>query len=270
VTRDGSTSELTLPADIDPDRSELVFGIGTSPLAVINGMYRQLAIYPFDCTEQIASELMPIVALARAGNAAGAQRLSPADARARIEEAVAVLSRRQRADGGIGLWSADDWTTPWLSAWAGEALLGARSAGVAVRDSVLGRLGDFLYRNIHQNTGLHGPVSGWLDDQQVKLGEDVASLDFLRQLGRPDVPGENDALRRASILAWEDRARLAEVMAARGDLAAARRLIEPLWAGVRIEGRRATLPDSAVRRFYFWSPRRPLARLLSATLAVDS
>ena len=54
--------------------------------------------------------------------------------------ALPILTRRQRADGGIGLWSATDWTTPWLSAYAGSVLLDAKAAGLAVDDSVLARL----------------------------------------------------------------------------------------------------------------------------------
>jgi len=61
-------------------------------------------------------------------------------------------------------------------------------------------------------------------------------------------------------------------MARRGAGTAARQLIAPIWASVKIEGRRAALPDSALlgHWFYFWSRQRPIARLLSATLAVDS
>ncbi|MFI5279257.1 MAG: Ig-like domain-containing protein, partial [Gemmatimonadales bacterium] len=265
----GATADFTLPGDIDPDRSRVVFGIGTTPLAIIGGMYRQLEIYPYDCTEQLADELMTAVALVRAG-APGGRRLAPTDARERIGEAIAALTRRQRADGGIGLWSPDDWTSPWLSAYAGEALLAAKAAGFTVRDTLIARLADYLQKSVHQRPAILAPVASWMTILQVRLGEDVAAVDFLSRAGRTDVPGENDLLRRAAQIAWEDRVRLAEVVARRGERGAARALLEPIWANVRIEGRRAVLPDSAVREFYFWSAHRPAARLLSATLAVDS
>ncbi|HUC41540.1 MAG TPA: hypothetical protein VMR92_11935, partial [Gemmatimonadales bacterium] len=88
-------------------------------------------------------------------------------------------------------------------------------------------------------------------------------------------PTENELLRQVAQVSWEDRLRLAQMMARRGARNAARQLIEPIWATVKVEGRRAVLPDSARqdggrRWFYFWSGQRPLARLLSATLAVDS
>ncbi len=268
AVRSSDTLAFTLPGDIDPARSQLTFSVAPTPLAVIKGMYGQLAVYPFDCSEQVADEMLPLAALLRIGQASGG--MTPAELRRQIAEGVAVLSRRQRTDGGIGLWSAEDWTTPWLSAYAGEALVAARSAGAAVNDSVLARLGRYLYRSVHQRQPIYAPVASWFSDLQVRFGEDVAAVDFLSRLGTPDVAGENDLLRVAPQLAWEDRVRLAEVVSRRGAVEAGRRLLAPIWAQVRVEGRLAVIPDSARRRFYFWSYRRPVARLLSATLAVDS
>jgi uncharacterized protein YfaS (alpha-2-macroglobulin family) len=59
------------------------------------------------------------------------------------------------------------------------------------------------------------------------------------------------------------------VLARGGDLAAARRLLEPMWAAVRVEGRVATLPEPSRRNFYFFSRVRPAAWLLQATLLVE-
>lgn len=265
-----ATTEITLPADIDPERSSLTFDIGTTPLALIGGMYRQLRIYPFDCSEQITSAVLPIIALYRAGAAPGGQRYAPAGAEQQIIRAVRILTERQRTDGGIGLWAANDWSSAWLSSHAGHALLAAKAAGIPVNDSVLARLGDYVYRSIHQRSQLvASPIAWWLQQLQVRLAEDVAAVDFLSRLGRTDLPGENDLVRNAPQMAWEDRVRLAEVIARRRALDGARRILAPIWAGVRIEGRRAVMPDSARRSFYFWSDRRPTARLLAATLAVD-
>jgi uncharacterized protein YfaS (alpha-2-macroglobulin family) len=263
---------IPLAEPVDPARSRLEVGIGTTPLAVLAGSYRWLAVYPFDCSEQIADEMLPLIALSRAGAAAQLAGLTPERARDEIAEGVAVLSARQRPDGGIGLWSAEDWTTPWLSAFAGQALLAAREAGVPVRDSVLTRLGNYLYRSAHERTTIQVPIATWYTDLRVQLAEQVAAADFLSRARRPDLPTENELFRLVAQLAWEDRLRLAQMMARRGALTAARQLITPIWASVTVEGRRAVLPDSArrVSWFYFPSGQRPVARLLSATLAVDS
>lgn len=103
----------------------------------------------------------------------------------------------------------------------------------------------------------------------MRLRDQVAAVDYLSRLGRPDIAAENELLRTAALLAMEDRARLAEVFARRRQAATARRLLEPTWARIRVEGSRAVLPDSAPTPFYFMSAMRPLARVLMATLAVD-
>src|SRR5437773_4854302 len=271
---DTATVVIDLPEPVDPDRSRLELGISTTPLAVLAGSYRWLSVYPFDCSEQISSEMLPLIALYRAGTVGGVQLpgLPPERARADIAKGVAVLSGRQRPDGGIGLWSAEDWTTPWLSSYAGEALLAARDAGIPIRDSVLARLGNYLYRSAHERGTIMAPIATWYSDLRVVLAEQVAAADFLSRLGRPDLPTENELFRQAAQLSWEDRLRLSQMMARRGAGNAARQLIAPIWASVKVEGRRAVLPDSArqVYWFYFPSSQRPVARLLSATLVVDS
>jgi hypothetical protein len=95
------------------------------------------------------------------------------------------------------------------------------------------------------------------------------AVDYLSRAGLRDPAAENELLRLAPQLAWEDRARLAHVLARGGDRGAALELLRPAWDALRIEGRGATLPTRSPRAFYFFSPVRPLAWLLSATLAVD-
>lgn len=270
VLRDSASAVLTLPGEIDPARSRLTLTLATTPLAVVGDLYRRLAAYPFDCSEQLSGSLLTLAALQRAGTAPDGRRYAPARSRAAMERMAASLVRRQRGDGGIGFWGADDWTTPWLSAYAGNALLAARAAGVSVSDSVLARLGNYLFQSFHRPGTVLAPVAGWYAQLQVRLSDRVAALDYLSRLGRPDVSGENEALIFSAQLAWEDRARLAEILTRRGATDAARRLLTGLWSSVHVAGRRAVLPDSATRPFYFFSARRPAAQLLSATLAVDS
>ena len=268
---DTATVTFQLPADIDPAASRLVLSLGSSPLSVIRALDWELEVYPYGCSEQVSSAAAPISALLRAQRAAGTVPLLKGNPAAELARAVAILSGRQRADGGIGYWSASDWTTPWLSGYAGTALLDARAAGIAVDDSVLARLGRYLSQSLKREETIRAPVIGWYDALQVHLSDRVAAVDFLSRLGKPDLPAENELLRQAAQLAFEDRLRLAEVLARRGAVKAATGLLQPLWATVRVEGRRAVLPDSLLgREFYFESRVRPVARLLTATLAIDS
>ncbi|MGD8866320.1 MAG: alpha-2-macroglobulin family protein [Gemmatimonadales bacterium] len=261
---------IVLPGDIDPDRSTLEISVGGTPLAFVQGVRRRLQVYPYYCSEQVASAALPIIALYRAQRTLD-RPLLEGDPRSQIEQAVAVLSRRQRVDGAIGFWTSDDWTSPWLSAYTGQVLLEARAAGVAVNDTVLDRIAVFLEASLRGEQQIRSPLVGWYRaSSSLYLADQVAAVDFLSQLGRPAIPAENRLLNRVAQMRWEDRVRLAEVVA-RHDLETGRRLLEPAWAAVQVEGRRASIPDTIIddRHFYFRSSARAAARLFSATLAVD-
>ena len=190
--------------------------------------------------------------------------------RREIARAVELLSRRQRVDGGIGYWSPNDWSSVWLSSYAGIVLLDAREVGVAVDSMVLNRLAAFVASELRgESKPTFSPVASYWDRQEMRLRERVAAVDFLSRLRRPEVASENELLRSAAMLTLEDRARLAEVLARRSQMTAARQLMAATWAQVRVEGSRAVVPDSAISAFYFQSVIRPIARILSATLAVD-
>jgi hypothetical protein len=271
VLLDTATVDFQLPEGLDADRSRLQLTLGQSPLAVIKGLAYELRVYPYYCSEQITSAATPIVALYRAQQSLKGVTLLKGNPRREIETAVSTLSRRQRPDGGIGFWDSDDWTTPWLSAYAGLLLLEARGAGVAVSDSVLERLAVYLRRSIDNPAPIRAPVRHWYDEAQSQLSDQVAAADYLSRLGKPHVAAENDLLRSAAQLTWEDRARLAEVLTRRKAVRAARGLLEPAWAAIKVEGRRASVPEAARNyRHYFYSRLRPVGRILTATLAVDS
>lgn len=270
VVWDSATALFELPGDIDPARSRLEINLGGSSLAFIQGARRQMRVYPYYCSEQVASAALPLIALYRAGRAIGRPVVED-DAEAEIRDAVQILSRRQRADGGIGFWHAGGWTNAWVSAHAGQVLLEARAAGFAVEDTVLSRLGDYLAGQLRKDRRVRNPLISWYDRApRVFVSDMVAAVDYLSRIGRANVAAENSLMQRLGQMAWEDRLRMAEVMARR-DPAAARLILEAAWEDVDVESRRAILPDSVIfRDFYFRSPVRPYARLLTATLAVQS
>ncbi|HXW97044.1 MAG TPA: MG2 domain-containing protein, partial [Gemmatimonadales bacterium] len=221
---DTATVEFLIPDSLDPERSRLQLTMGSSPLAVIKGLSYELKVYPYFCSEQVSSVAQPLIALYRAQQGRKGLALLQGNPMGEIDAAVQILSRRQRSDGAIGYWSSSDWSTPWLSAYAGLTLLDARSAGAAVDDSVLSRLARYLRGTLDNPQPIRAPVIDWYNDLQARLGDQVAATDFLSRLGRPHIAAENELLRNAPQLAWEDRVRLAEVLARRKAFKAARGL----------------------------------------------
>ncbi|HEX6537402.1 MAG TPA: alpha-2-macroglobulin family protein, partial [Gemmatimonadaceae bacterium] len=270
TVRDTATVTVAIPDGLDLERSRVDVTLGSSPLAMLRGMYDRYHVYPYLCTEQVTSLGMPLIALWRARTIDSA--LARRDPRRDLERAVEIIASRQRTDGGIGYWSATDWTSPWLSAYAGRFLLEAKRAGIAVSDTVLTRLGDYLAADLRAASDSVPliPVASWYADRRVRLADRIAAVDFLSRARRADVAAEHQLLAGAPQLRWEDRLLLAEALARRGEMRDALALVAPAWAEVRLEGNRAVLPPRATDEdFYFASRSRPMARLLTATLAVN-
>ena len=270
ILRDTATASFTLPGNLDLARSKITLSLGASPVALLRSYTQYFAVYPYECSEQLASALTPLLALYRARKTAGAEAGDTVALAQEIREGVAILLRRQRPNGGIGLWSAEDWSSPWLTAHAGKVLLEARAAGFAVRDSALAELVTYVRESLRRDPNLFVSVSLRESDVRARLTERVAVAEFLSLARQRDRALENDLLRQAALLAPESRLTLALTLARGADLPDARRLLEPLWNAVHVEGRTVSIPDSLRDEFYFRSIVRPAALLLEATLAVDS
>jgi alpha-2-macroglobulin len=267
VLRQAADVELMLPAGIDAARSRLSLRVGTSPLAPMLAAYDWLRVYPYHCTEQIASGGLALLAVWKATN--GREPRAMGDAREHVQQLVDEIVRRQRSDGAIRYWNDHHWTSPWLAAYAGIFLLEAREAGFAVDSAVIDRAADWL-----GGQKLPAPDSGGMNrierrHRRLHLANNVAVVDFLRRAGAPDLVMEDELLRLAPAMTWEDRLRLSEVLASRDDhRVQVHELVDAAWRAVRVAGNRVDLPDSAHAERHFPSRSAPSARLLTATLAV--
>jgi uncharacterized protein YfaS (alpha-2-macroglobulin family) len=270
TVRDTATVGFELSSDLDLARSTLSLNLGSSPLGILRGFADDLRVYAYYCTEQVGSVALPLLALYRARRLMGAEAGDTVRSRREIARAVEMIVRRQRDDGAIGYWAADDWSSPWLSAYAGSVLLEARGIGIPVADTVIAGIAGYLTAALQKPPELTLSVALRESEVRAKLAERTAALEFLGAAGRRNRAAENELLRQAAQMAPDDRLTLAIVLARYKEAAAARRLVEPFWRATRVEGRRAVIPDSLQSRFYFASPVRLGARLLMATLQVDS
>jgi len=95
------------------------------------GLLEALDRYPYGCTEQVASQALPLLYLDEVARAMG---LGTRDQlRARIEQAVARVLSNQGSGGGFGLWRPDSGDF-WLDSYVTDFLSRARAQGVAVPD----------------------------------------------------------------------------------------------------------------------------------------
>lgn len=269
VVADSTRLTLDVSPDVDPARSRLVMNVGSSPLALVKGYADELRVYSYYCSEQVASVALPIAALYRARKQAGAAAGDTVRLRAELNRAVEMLVRRQRDDGAIGLWSRTDWSSAWLTAEAGAFLLEARAAGLAVQDTVVKGVAGYLTHALERQDNLALSVGVWESEVRANLAERVAVAEFLSRAGLRNRALENDLVRRLGQMAPDDRLGFAVTLVRGGDVKTARRILEPIWSQVKVEGRTAVVPDSLRSRFYFASQIRLPSELLLATLAVD-
>lgn len=101
-------------------------------------LLQSLDRYPYGCTEQITSRVLPLLYADRLAAVSGED---PVDgARARVQEAIGTILSRQSADGVIGLWRVGDrGARPWIGAYAVDFLARAKEAGYTVPDAALER-----------------------------------------------------------------------------------------------------------------------------------
>jgi len=261
------TEALALPEKVRDDVGGLTVTLASSALSSFSGAMRQLVAYPYGCAEQLASRLIPFVALRRIQRDYG---LAPegADARAEqrerearwleawlglpparaaepgaiVEETLLSLSRLQRADGGFGYWPNSRESSPWASAWAVLALFEAKDAGYPVASKVLADGQRYLAEAVAPGTPIRtrwGSVTPDDDDRAFALW-------VLARTGAPRGSYYADLFARRAGLGLAARAMLADALfRAGGDAAIGRALLDELSDAVRIEAGEAFLQDTA-------------------------
>ena len=99
----------------------------------VPALLQALDDYPLLCLEQASSKGLPLALLP-----------ATPDRAARLQAVASVVLDKQRFDGGFGLWSASGEAETWLSAYATEFLLRARTAGAPVPDVAIADALKFL------------------------------------------------------------------------------------------------------------------------------
>jgi hypothetical protein len=115
--------------------------VSSSALAGLGLVVDRLTDYPYDCTEQLTSRILPLVSTWELTKDSGAKL--PADVNVSIDAALETLLKRQNYDGGFGFWDKGS-PEPWLSAYTMLALGGAAERKRFVPRDVLERGKDYM------------------------------------------------------------------------------------------------------------------------------
>ena len=146
----GETLALNAQALADLFDPELQVSIASTPPLDVPALLKQLDRYPYGCLEQITSRALPLLYLTATGaayNVSTADSLDPL--RNRIQQAVQRVLALQHYSGGFGLWSQDSPTETWLSAYAMEFLVRAKTRSYLVPESPYRRGLEWLHEQLN-------------------------------------------------------------------------------------------------------------------------
>jgi uncharacterized protein YfaS (alpha-2-macroglobulin family) len=278
------------------DLGELDVTLSSSALVGLDRVFQDLIDYPYGCTEQLASRVLPVLS---AQDLAAQQNVRLPKGRIEwVDEAIGQIASRQRYDGSFGYWENDDSDVPWLDAYALFALERASQEGYfvprAIRDQSISGLTRKLAELVEtsnrfrtdEGTGgeeaeeLHAEVPDQhlgqrarspKDQQQLRLAQAVFITDVLGSVGQTQ---KSELFALASFfgeMSVSTRAQLVHAMAlARLPRQETQPLLEEVLSQTtigpyeaRVESRNEVLSE------IFESPARTTAWVLRAVLAVD-
>lgn len=243
---------------VRPDMGQLDVTLASSALVGLEGGFEQLWDYPYACSEQLASRALPLLVLRDLASLYGVQ--APKDAERRIEDAVGQLVRRQRGDGGFGMWPESKQSAPWVSAYVLWVLFEAGQRGHHVDKSSFERGVRFLRS-----------VAAKRKDEDLTEAA-LASL-VLGRLGHPDPETVTALYEKVDQMPVEAQILLAwaavEAKKEGGTAAVARALVARVESSITLRGDAAeiTAPHGEAAAAIMSSDARRHALALQALLA---
>jgi alpha-2-macroglobulin len=133
------------PADALPGYGGLEISMSSTALNGMEDSVRYLVEYPFECTEQMSSRLLPIFSLKDILRDFKIAKLGDLKAQKELAEGgVRKLLSYQRWDGGWGMWPGSQISWPYLTAYAIFTLQRAKEAGYTVPSYPVDRGAGFL------------------------------------------------------------------------------------------------------------------------------
>lgn len=167
--------------EVRSDVGGLELTLASSRLVGLDGSMEQLAEYPYFCTEQLSSRLLPVLPLSELAQEFGFD--SVPDAKGFAGRTVRLILERQRADGGFGFWPESLASHAYLSTYVLWVLHLAKEHGVAIDDQVFERGATYLRPIVNHSSE---------DEEELRrhgLSRELQAFTamVLAELGKPDL-----------------------------------------------------------------------------------
>lgn len=167
--------------EVRTDVGGLEVTLASSRLVGLTGGMEQLVNYPYFCTEQLASRLLPILPLSELAAEFGFAQVP--DAKGFSGRTVREILQRQRPDGGFGFWLESERSYPYLSAYVLWVLKIAEQHGVSINRDVFQRGVAYLRPIVNHPTSDEDML------RQFGFSRDLQAFSafVLAELGHPDL-----------------------------------------------------------------------------------
>jgi uncharacterized protein YfaS (alpha-2-macroglobulin family) len=208
---------------IRDDVGGLHVSLASTALTGLGGGVDQLVEYPYGCTEQLTSRLVPLLPLRDLAN--DFHLSLPADIDRVVPKTVAAILANQKEDGGFGLFPDSPRSMPWVSIYAVWGLHHAKVHGVAVPDDDYDRAVAYIRNLLSWTEAWFGPTLA------------AFAADVLAEVGEPDPGGMTRLFEKRDKLPLFGKALLAHAMAiSHADPASVATLVQELEQHVRLDG----------------------------------
>ena len=148
-----AVAKLLAPELATSTRGSLTIEASANPLLHLAGCAEYVLGYPYGCTEQTASGLMPYLLYKRLAPFSPKMAETPEEEVERtVNDTIAQLLRRQQPDGGLGYWSDSRESCLWASAHAGLIFTIAAENGYDIPREPMEKLRRYLRRELEADT----------------------------------------------------------------------------------------------------------------------
>lgn len=143
----GKERRIELPRRLYPELARQQASASASPLVLVDGLENYLQNFPHGCTEQVVSQVFPLIGLMNHPGFAD----RAAETQKKVAALIAKLRPRQLPEGGFTLWPGGRAVADFPSVYVMHFLTEARALGYAVPDDIyasgLGYLRSVAARN---------------------------------------------------------------------------------------------------------------------------
>jgi alpha-2-macroglobulin len=257
-------------ASMRSDTGGLDLRVASTALVGLDDGVESLLDYPYGCTEQLTSRLVPLVALVDLAKDYGIKLPEKADRIA--DEAIAKIMKNQRSDGGFGYWPDSPEADVWVTTYTVWALSIAKERGRPVPAAALDNAVKWLRDQIAACSKPHASARWHCGDGDTVYAQHAFILDVLASTGQADAGFTQRVFEHRAKMPLFARALLAHAMVvSKMRMEDAKELVRDAENYVRVTPTGATIVENLTDQYapLLDSEARTTAIVIRTLVAID-